>query len=205
MLPHDGVQRTSINVVRQFRQIRVRAIRNNRSRVTLHSSEVRYTHEATKRRRDGVRMAKRDDGTKRTKRGTTTTNASRARTTDAIEPRVVAFAEELGRIAGTFQATAEGWLDRETLKKQIASVRDGAADLLKQLAGGATKALKKTPAVATVRGGTKDRSGGMVDAPGKKHRKPMPTVPGAGSADSQAAKMRTAKTMIKTTRRRGRG
>jgi hypothetical protein len=33
----------------------------------------------------------------------------------------------------------------------------------------------------------------------------MPTDPGANIADSQAAKMRTAKTMVKTYRRRGRG
>ena len=49
------------------------------------------------------------------------------------------------------------------------------------------------------------RSRGVVDAPGKKHRKPMPTDPSANIADSQAAKMRTAKTMVKTNRRRGRG
>jgi hypothetical protein len=54
-------------------------------------------------------------------------------------------------------------------------------------------------------GKTKGRSGGVVDAPGKKHRKPMRTDPGGNLADSQAAKMRTAKTMVKTNRRRGRG
>jgi len=40
---------------------------------------------------------------------------------------------------------------------------------------------------------------------GKTHRPPMPTDPGATRADSQAAKMRAAKTMVKTHRRRGRG
>ena len=118
---------------------------------------------------------------------------------------MLAFAEQLGRIAGTFQAKAEGWMDREALNKQIASVRDGAAELLEQLAGGATKASKRVPAAAAARGKTKGRSGGVVDAPGKKHRKPMPTDPGANMAASQAAKMRTAKTMVKTNRRRGRG
>ena len=150
-------------------------------------------------------MAKRDTGTKRTNNGTTTTDASGAATADAMEQRVVAFAEQLGRIAGTVQAKAEGWMDRETLNQQIASVRDGAADLLKQLAGGATKASTKTPAAAAARGGNKGRSGGVVDAPGKKHRKPLPTDPAANIADSQAAKMRTAKTMVKTNRHRGRG
>ena len=51
----------------------------------------------------------------------------------------------------------------------------------------------------------KSRSGGTVDAPGKKHRKPMPADPQASVADSQSAKMRTAMPMEKTIRRRGRG
>jgi hypothetical protein len=82
--------------------------------------------------------------------------------------------------------------------------RDSAADLLEQLAGGAGKTSKKKPAAAAARG-TRGRSGGVVDARGKTHRKPMPTDPGASMADSQAAKMRTAKTMVKTNRHRGRG
>ena len=57
-------------------------------------------------------MAKRDNGTKRTKGGTTTTTTGVA-TADAIQQRVGAFAEQLGRIAGTFQAKAEGRMDRE--------------------------------------------------------------------------------------------
>jgi len=150
-------------------------------------------------------MAKRNNGPKRTTGGTPRTNASGATTTDAMEQRVLAFAEQLGRLAGTFQAKAEGWMDRETLNKQIASVRDSAADLLEQLAGGGTNASARKPAAAPARGGPKGRSGGVVDAPGKRHRKPMPTDPGATIVDSQAAKMRTAKTMVKTNRLRGRG
>ncbi len=45
-------------------------------------------------------MAKRDKETARANRGTTTA--------DAMGQRVVAFAEQLGRIAGTLQAKAEG-------------------------------------------------------------------------------------------------
>ena len=136
---------------------------------------------------------------------TRTTDASGATTGDVLEQRVVAFAEQLGRIAGTFQAKAEGWMDREALTKQIASVRDGAAELLEQLAGGATKGSKRNPATTAPFGKTTARSGGVVDAPGKKHRKPMPADPRAPEAKSQAAKMRAAKTMVKTHRRRGRG
>ena len=60
-----------------------------------------------------------------------------------------------------------------------------------------------TTAEAT--GKSKGRSGGVVDAPGKKHRKPLPRDPGVNRAASQAAKLRTSKTMVKTNRRRGRG
>ena len=150
-------------------------------------------------------MSKRDNATRRPTTGTPATSTSGAPTADAMEQRLLAFAEQLGRLAGTFQAKAEGWMDRETLNRQIASVRDGAADLLDQLAGGAPKASTRKPADPAPRGGTRERSGGVVDAPGKKHRKPMPTDPGATVADSQAAKMRTARTMVKTHRRRGRG
>ena len=150
-------------------------------------------------------MAKRDTGTKRTN-DTTTTNASDKRAADTMEQRLVAFAEQFGRMVGTIQAKTEGLMDREMLIKQITSVRDSAADLLDQLASGATKASNKKPAaLAAARGENKGRSGGVVDAPGKKHRKPMPTDRGATIAGSQAAKMRTAMTMVKTNRRRGRG
>jgi hypothetical protein len=125
---------------------------------------------------------------------------------DGLEERVLAFAEQLGRIAGTVQAKTAGWMDGDALKKELARVRDGAAELLQQLTVDAPPPV----AVSTRTGGpaprkTRGRSGGIVDAPGKKHRRPMPTDPGANRADSQAAKMRAAKTMVKTFRRRGRG
>jgi hypothetical protein len=148
-------------------------------------------------------MAKRNDGSAGTKSGTTTASAA---TTAAMEQRVLAFAEQLGRIIGTVQAKAEGWMDREAFKQQIAGVRDGAADLLAQLAGATAKAAKKKKRAAPLaRGGAKGRSGGTVDARGKKHRKALPRDPQAKRADSQAAKMREAKTMVKTNRLRGRG
>ena len=132
-----------------------------------------------------------------------TTTASDVKPADAMEQRLVAFAEQLGKVAGTFQAKADGWMDRETLNKQIASVRDGAAQLIKQLGIGPKRAAKKKP--APVKPVAKGRSGGTVDAPGKKHRKPGPANPDATIAASQAEKLRAAKTMIKTHRRRGRG
>ena len=147
-------------------------------------------------------MAKQSGTTRTTDE--TATDASPTTTADAMEQRLVAFAEELGRIVGTIQEKAEGWMDRDILKQQIASVRDGAAHLLEQFAGGSKPTMKKL-ATAAARGRNKGRSGGVVDAPGKKHRKPPQRDPGANIADSQATKLRAARTMVKTNRRRGRG
>ena len=126
-------------------------------------------------------------------------------TAGAMEQRVVAFAEQLGRIAGTVQAKTAGWMDGDALKKDLARVRDGAADLLRQLATDAAAiAENRSIAGGSVRR-SRGRSGGIVDAPGKKHRPAMATDPDANRADSQAAKMRAAKTMVKTSQHSGRG
>lgn len=91
---------------------------------------------------------------------------------------VVALAEKLGRIAGTVHAKAEGWVAR--------------------------KGSKRKPAAAVAHGRIRKRSGGVVDAPGKKHRKPAPAHPDANIADSQSAKLRKAK-LLKPSRHRARG
>jgi hypothetical protein len=124
---------------------------------------------------------------------------------DVLEERVLAFAEQLGRIAGTVQAKTAGWMDGDTLKKELTRVRDGAADLLQQLTADAAPVAENRPTTGAGIRRSPGRSGGIVDAPGKKHRPPMPTDPGANRADSQAATMRAAKTMVKTSRHRGRG
>jgi hypothetical protein len=156
-------------------------------------------------------MAKRDNGGKRT--GTTAaisaTASDTAATTDATEQRVLAFAEQLGRIVGTVQAKTEGWMDRDTLNKQIAGVRDSAVELLEQLkttvttATGSGKAATKPTAAPASR--SAGRSGGVVDAPGKKHRKPTPNDPRAMAADAKASDIRSGKASMKTMKRRGRG
>lgn len=136
---------------------------------------------------------------------TAATTSSGTPRIDGLEERLMAFAEQLGRIAGTVQAKTAGWMEADTLKKELARVRDGAADLLQQLTADAPAVPENKPSDGAAPGRSRGRSGGIVDAPGKKHRPPMPTDPGAKRADSQAAKMRAAKTMVKTTRLRGRG
>ncbi len=148
-------------------------------------------------------MAKRDNTTRQAKSRTTAT-ARQESPSNPIEQRLTAFAEQLGWMAGTIHAKAEGWMDGDTLSKQIASVRDGATQLLDQLRQGVSSATEKRSAVATARRPSKGRSGGVVDAPGKKHRKPPAAGVAAKVANSQAAKLRAAKPMVKTNRRRGR-
>lgn len=114
-----------------------------------------------------------------------------------MDEKVTAFAEELGRIVGTVHGKAEGWLEHQTLKDDLANVRDTAARLLEQLTGGSApkkKATKKKAGASADKG----RSGGVVDAPGKRHRKPIPSV-GGRVDDSRIAKAKIAK----ESRRRG--
>jgi hypothetical protein len=182
-------------------------------------------------------MAKQDDSAATTGSGGTSRPEAAS-----MENRMLAFAEQLGRIVGTVQAKAEGWLDRDALTAQIATVRDSASDLLNQLGGGTPKktaasrpAAKAAPvqrgespqsgarsrAVAKAKpsakgrvaskarasatsgaasakgaGAGKGRSGGAVDAPGKKHRTPMPSESGATGAPrgegSRIAKLKAA-------------
>jgi hypothetical protein len=113
------------------------------------------------------------------------------------------LAEQLGRIVGTIQARTEGWRDRKTLSRQIERVRDGAAHLLEQLAGGEALSAKGKAGTTVARRVAHKRSRGPVDAPGKKHRA-MPANPDAQLAGSQDAKLRAAKPMAKTTRHRAR-
>lgn len=154
-------------------------------------------------------MAKRDNGGKKTSTAAAPNTSNPADAQDPVEQRVVAFAEQLGRMVGTVQGKAEGWMDRDALNKQITSVRDSAAALLEQLSDGVTNltGTAKTAAAAPASGAksSKGRSGGGVDAPGKKHRKPVPQDSRAMAADAKTSNMRAGKASMKTNKTRGRG
>ena len=140
-------------------------------------------------------------------KGTTKTTPGAAAPTpvaDTVEQQVIAFAEQLGRIVGTVQAKAEGWLDRESLRQQVSQIRDSASALLEQL----VQKTSKNAMSPSGGGATRGRSGGKVDAPGKKHRKPAPSASvrnvsaRANAADAgRIAKMK----MANRSQRRGRG
>jgi len=151
----------------------------------------------------------------------------------ALENQAVALAEQLGRIAGTIEGTAEQWLNRPAIAEQLTRVRDSASMLLESLAGSAAKgrdavtggagamseqvrdaATKAVNAASSAvsslgasvgrsvrakRTGRKTASGrksakpaDLAHAPGKKHRKPAPTMRGVKKSDERIPKMRTA-------------
>ena len=119
-----------------------------------------------------------------------------------VEEKLVAFAEQLGWLVGTVQAKAEGWLDRTVLTKEIARIRDSAADLLAHVnrkAMSQRKTPAKRPATSATRPGR-----GLVDAPGKRHRKLLPQE----RIDKQMGEPRgkqTGQKQFKSGKRSGRG
>ena len=141
--------------------------------------------------------------------------------------QAIALAEQLGRIAGTIEGTAEAWLNRQSLADQLTRVRDGAAEMLESLTNGADKgrkaaatnlrsftedvrqaALQVVPTAAPARplqnnpkkkkktaagraSAAASHPADPAHAPGKRHRKPAPTVRGA-KTDESIPKLRTA-------------
>ena len=113
----------------------------------------------------------------------------------ALERQVLAFAEQLGYVAGSIQSKAEGLADRDRLSRQVTGVRDSAKRLLEQRASGVASRVRRAP--APKRPVRKARSGGTVDAPGKKHRKPAPAGPAAAPERAQNARVRAATHTLK--------
>lgn len=108
--------------------------------------------------------------------------------------QVIALAEQLGRIAGTIQGTAESSVDRRKLADQLARVRDGASRMLEGLNGGDVK-RRKAPKAKKVKGAspaTTRQAADLAHAPGKRRRKPAPTMRGVKKSDERIPKLRTA-------------
>ena len=104
--------------------------------------------------------------------------------------QAIALAEQLGRIAGTIEGTAESWMNQQTLTDQLTRVRDSATQMLEGLTGGTAKRRKaknKTPSRAA-----SARQADPAHAPGKRRRKPAPTMKGVKKSDQRIPKMKTA-------------
>ncbi len=61
-----------------------------------------------------------------------------------LSPQVEAFAEDLGRLLGTAQAKAQGWLNqRQDIVKHLVGVRDTATKLLTELGHQAERTVRR--------------------------------------------------------------
>lgn len=107
-------------------------------------------------------------------RKATHTNQSEVLATpsDLVEKTLLAFVEQLGWFVGTVQAKAPGWLDRTVLAKEIGRIQDSAADLLAHV--NREDVLQRNTTAERTAVSAPRRSRGPVDAPGKRHRKPLP-------------------------------
>ena len=118
--------------------------------------------------------------------------------TSELNSQALALAEQLGRIAGALEGTAEVWLNRASVTDQLTKVRDGATQLLNSLAGAAAngrRAVQRKVAPKPNRKARRSASAAAADpahARGKRHRKAAPSVRGAKKSDSRIPKMKTA-------------
>ena len=150
------------------------------------------------------------------RKGTKQMESPKAKTAsgDAMEKRLLAFAEQLGTMVGTVQRQAEGWLDSEAVRSELSRIRDNASDLLEyvnskapsMLGAKGAKGARKRPAkgAAAPAKASKTTGRGPVDAPGKRHRQPPPQERGSKRMH-QPKGSQTAPTLVKSVRRGGRG
>jgi hypothetical protein len=83
----------------------------------------------------------------------------------ALETQAVALAEQLGRIAGTIEGTAEQWLNRPAIAEQLTRVRDSASLLIDSLAGSAEKGRQAvTGSAGAMSGQVRDAATKAVNA-----------------------------------------
>ena len=117
----------------------------------------------------------------------------------ALEKSVIAIAEQLGRIAGTAQARTDSWMHQPNFSEQLAAIRDRAAKLLDRVSSLTGAKGNGAPKAKTAR----SRSGGKVDAPGKKHRKAPVAARGVNHSDQKISKALTAERMKRGRARQG--
>ena len=128
-------------------------------------------------------------------------------TSDAMEERLLAFADQMGTMVGTVQRRAEGWLESEAVRAEVARIKDSASDLLEymnSLAPSLRSSAKGTRPSRPVATPAKVTNRGPVDAPGKQHRKPPPQELGSRRMTNPKGSQ-TGPQKVKAARRRGRG
>ena len=121
-----------------------------------------------------------------------------ARSSENIRERLVHYAEQLGSLAGTVKGTADGMLDRASVAEHLKTIRDGAADLLKELSRQAP-----APKGSRTAGSTSPARDPHVAAPGKRHRAPARPARGIKHSDQRIPKLKTARMKGRPAARRG--
>ena len=114
--------------------------------------------------------------------------------------QAIKLAEELGRVAGAIGGTAESWMDRQKLTDQLTQLRDTATQMLEGLTATAERGRKAMTSAARGRGRKKAAKRAQVSArkadpsraPGKRRRRPSPTMRGVKKSDERIPKLRTA-------------
>ena len=120
--------------------------------------------------------------------------------TENLNAQLLSMAEQLGRMAGTIEGTAESWMKNGVLTEQLTSLRDNANKLLSKVSGMTTgRGASKTPAQKPVRRAS--ATADPVHAPGKKHRKPAPRGQGPKKSNQPVAKLRAAQGVRRRTPR----
>src|SRR5258705_1675779 len=104
---------------------------------------------------------------------------------EAVERRILALAEQLGRLIGTVESKAEGWFDQKALNRQVEQIRDSASELLEHLGGAiesgraATKPAAARPVATPATPPPAGRSGGALPAPPQAPPQRTPNARGA--------------------------
>jgi hypothetical protein len=127
--------------------------------------------------------------------------ASSQNAPQALEDKVVALAEQMGRLIGTVQAKAEGWLDPQQMRDHLTRIQADATDLLAHLTPGKARDKSNASAGAPAARSARGRSGGKVDAPGKKHRPPPPSQREKKPSNDRVAKLKASNRSIRRPRR----
>jgi len=115
-----------------------------------------------------------------------------------LKDRIVHYAEQLGRLVGTVKGKTDDLLDHNALAENLKSIRDGAADLLKELT---PPQLRKTSPARKASSKAVQRDP-LVAAPGKRHRAHVKSARGVKHSDQRISRLKAA-TMKGP--RRGRG
>jgi hypothetical protein len=109
-----------------------------------------------------------------------------------LEQQAIALAEQLGRIAGTVEGTAETWLNDPALAAQLTRVRDGATRMLRELQAATARGRKSSKSKYTKPAARALQAGDRAHAAGKRRRGPAPSMRGVKKSDERIPKSRTA-------------